>query len=384
MTRVTVNKLVNSVALGLYLTLLLSLTACQQNNQLEETLKDVSASSEIEGSLVLKNATLEQSDNEGNTLWEIQAKEAIYSDDKETAKLKELKGHLFRDGEIVLQVTANQGEILEDGQKILLRENIVATDPRNKAVIRGEEVEWIPEEDVLIVNKEMTGDHPQLRTSADKGKYFTGEERLELRGQIVATTKEPPLQIKTEYLSWEIAQKKVSGNQKIQIDRYEKNTVTDRVVGDRSEVNLATNIAILENNIELKSLKPRLQIATNFAIWNTQKRTVQSPKPVQIVHPEEKITLTANEGIADLEKETVELKGGVRGLSLTNKGDLYGDQLNWDITTQIVTAQGNVIYRQADPQFNLTGETAVGRLQDQSIVVNRGNNGKQVVTEIIP
>ena len=384
MTRLTVNKLVNSVALGIYLTMLLSLTACQQNNQLEETLKDVSASSEIEGSLVLKNATLEQSDNEGNTLWEIEAKEAIYSDDKETAKLKELKGHLFRDGEIVLQVTANHGEILEDGQKILLRENIVATDPRNKAVIRGEEVEWIPQEDVLIVNKEMTGDHPQLRASADKGKYFTGEERLELKGKIVATTQEPPLQMKTEYLSWEIAQKKVSGNQKMQIDRYDKNTVTDRVLGDKSEVNLATNIAVLENNVEIKSLKPRLQIATNLAIWNTQKRTVQSPKPVQIVHPEEKITLTANEGIADLEKETVELKGGVRGLSLTNKGDLYGDQLNWDITTQIVTAQGNVIYRQADPQFNLTGETAVGRLQDQSIVVNRGSSGKQVVTEIIP
>ena len=392
MTNKQAKKLISWVTKGLSFTLLLSLLACQPQNQPDNNLQEVSDSSsssseEIEGRLVLKNATLEQSDEQGNTLWKIQAQEAVYSDDKETAQLEDLKGHLFRDGEVVMQVSAKQGTILEDGKKILLKEQIVAVDPRNKAVIKGEEVEWLTQEDVLIVKQKITGDHPQLRASAQQGKYFTGEQRLELKGKIIATTKEPPLQMKTEELSWQIAQKKVIGNKPLRIDRYDKNTVTDRIVADTAEINLATNIAILRNNIELKSLKPRLQIATNSAVWNVKQRLVRSDTPIQIVHPEEKITLSANQGAVDLTKEIVSLQGGVRGISLTNKGDLYANQMTWDIPTQIVEAQGNVVYKQTNPQFNLNGATAVGRLQDQSIVVSGGEGGgttRRVITEIIP
>ena len=387
MTNKQALKLINWVTKGLWFTLLLSLVACQPQNKLEDAVKDASDSSpseEIEGRLVLKNATLEQSDEQGNTLWKIQAQEAVYTDDKATAQLDNLKGHLFRDGEVVMQVTAKQGTILEDGKKILLKKQIVAIDPRNQAVIKGEEVEWLTQEDVLIVRQKITGDHPQLRASAKQGKYYTGEQRLELEGNIIATTKQPPLQMKTEQLSWRIAQKQVTGKKPMRIDRYDKNIVTDRIVADTSEINLATNIAILRNNIELKSLKPRLQIATNSAVWNIKQRLIRSDTPIQIVHPEEKITLSANEGTADLIKETVNLKGGVRGVSLTNKGDLYAQEMTWDIPTQIVKAQGNVIYKQTNPQFNLNGATAVGRLQDQSIVVDGGEGGRRVITEIVP
>lgn len=364
--------------------LLITLSACEQPNQLENTLKDVSTNSELEGRLVLQNSTLEQSDNEGNKLWKLQAKRAIYNDNQEIATLEDLKGHLFRDGEIVLQVTGKKGEILEEGQKIFLRENIVATDPRNGAVIRGDEIEWIPAEDTLVIKNKITGEHPQIRTSAQEGRYLTDKQRLELKGEVTATTKEPPLQLKTEQLLWEIEQKKVNGTEKIQIDRYEKNTITDRVVAERWDVNLATKIATLTNNVELKSLAPRLQIATNSAIWNAQLRTVSSDKPVQIVHNEEKITLTANAGFVDLKEEVVRLQGGVKGLSLSNQGNLYADKLTWEVPTQIVRAKGNVIYRQVDPPFNLKGVEAVGRLQDESIVVNGGGTGGRVVTEIIP
>jgi hypothetical protein len=55
----------------------------------------------------------------------------------------------------------------------------------------------------------------------------------------------------------------------------------------------------------------------------------------------------------------------------------------WEIPTQKLQASGNVIYQQVNPPFNTTGPTAVGRLQDQSIVVT-GSAGTRVVTEIIP
>ncbi len=376
-------KLQLRLARFLLLGLLITIAACQTQSQQPPKETEKITNSVEEERLVLKNATLEQSDDEGNILWQIEAQQAVYSDDKQTAQLQDLKGKLFRKGEVVLQVTAKEGEIHDNGEKIFLRHKIVATDPRNSAVIRGEEIEWIPEDDVLIVSKNLTGSNEQVQAAAKSGKYFTSEQLLELKGQIVATTKEPNLQMKTEFLSWEVANKKVRGNQKIQIDRFEDKTITDRIVADKSEVNLETKVAVLQNNVDFKSLEPLVQIATNSAIWNVDARTVLSDQPVRIVHHKESLTLTANEGIADLKQEIVRLKGGVQGISQRNKGNLYANQLTWEIPTQIVRAQGNIIYRQTNPNLDLKGAQAVGRLQDETLVVTGGSNTR-VVTEIIP
>ena len=72
-----------------------------------------------------------------------------------------------------------------------------------------------------------------------------------------------------------------------------------------------------------------------------------------------------------------------RGESDRNKATLYSNELVWNITSKIVDARGNVIYSQIDPELNLTGYKALGKLDDNSIVVT-GNNGKRVVTNIIP
>ncbi len=47
-------------------------------------------------------------------------------------------------------------------------------------------------------------------------------------------------------------------------------------------------------------------------------------------------------------------------------------------------AQGDVVYKQADPPMNFTGEKAVGNIQTENIVVSGGNSQNRVVTEIIP
>lgn len=375
------------VARGLLVALLLNVAACQQQGQTEQKIKQdaVAASDLEEGRLVLEDATLEQADKDGQTLWKIKAEQTVYSKDKKTAQLENLSGELFQDGKIVLEVNAEQGQVREDGEKIFLKGQIVATDPRNGAVIKGGEVEWRPQEDLLIVSQGITGAHPKLQASAKEGRYLTRKQRLELMGQIVATAKDPRLQMKTEHLLWEIEQEKVIGDRRIQIDRYKGETITDRVEADRSVVNLKTKIATLEQNVELKSLDPLVQIATNSATWNLESRTVVSDKPVRIVDSQEGVTLTANQGQVDLEKEVARLSGGVQGISSRNQAKLFSNQLTWEIPTQLIRAQENVIYEQADPSMKVTGGRAVGKLTDESIVVRGGSNSDdRVVTEIIP
>ena len=312
-------KALSWVRIVFLVAVLLNIAACQQQNQSQPPTIEQSppvtseATSESESRLVFNNVTLEQSNDKGQALWKIKAERAVYSQDKKTAQLDRLTGNLFQDGAIVLKISAEKGKIENNGQKILLQENIIATDQRNGTVFRGSEAEWLTQENLLIVRQNLTASHPKLNVSASEGRYFSREERLELQGSIVATAKDPALIMKTEHLFWQIPQQKLIADRRVEIDRYQGKIITDRTEADRGSVALNSKIAQLQQNVELKSLAPPMQIATNSAIWDIKARTVTSSKPMQLVHREDKITMTANQGNIDLTKKVARLEGGVSG-----------------------------------------------------------------------
>ncbi|HEY9649670.1 MAG TPA: LPS export ABC transporter periplasmic protein LptC [Coleofasciculaceae cyanobacterium] len=359
------------------------LSSCQSENRTEKKIQQDTAVSDIEGSLVFNNVTLDQVDEQGRPVWKVRAKRVVYTKDKKLARIENPTGDLFQDGKIVLQVTAKSGEVQEDGKKIFLNDQITATDTRNGAILKGDQLEWYPQQDLLIVRNNLQGSHPQLQSSAKEGKYFTRKQQAEFFGQVTALAKDPDLQMKTEHLIWQIKEQKVSTDKRTQMERYKGKTVTDRVESDLSEVNLKTKVVTLKQNIQLTSIDPPLLMSSNAAVWNTKTQIVVSDKPVRIVHLKENVIITANQGQVDLERRIANLRGGVEGVGSRNQAKLYSNQLTWDIPTQNVQASGNVIYKQVDPPLTTTGPTAFGRLQDQSIVVT-GEAGSQVVTEIIP
>lgn len=59
---------------------------------------------------------------------------------------------------------------------------------------------------------------------------------------------------------------------------------------------------------------------------------------------------------------------------------LNAKNLTWYVPTQLVEATGDVVYQQAEPPASFTGQKAVGKLQEQNVVVSGGT----VVTKIIP
>lgn len=369
-----------------FLTFIL-LSACNSPNRTEKKLKQDTKVTTIEGTLVFNNVTLDQADEKGRPLWKVKAKQATYTKDKKTAQIEKPTGDLFQDGKIVLQVSADKGEvqIRETGNKIFLKGQITATDIRNKAVFKGDELEWSPKEDLLVVRNNLKGNHPQLQATAKEARYFTRTQQVELLGQVAAIAKDPDFQMKTERLLWQIKEQQANSDKRIQIERYKVKTVTDRVEADQSQINLKTKIATLKQNIQLTSIEPPVLMSTNSAIWNINARTVVSDQPVKIVQKVENVIITANQGQVDLERKVANLTGGVQGINNKNQANLYANQMTWDIPTQKIQASGNVIYKQVNPPFNVSGPTAVGKLQDQSIVVSGGGtSGTRVVTEIIP
>lgn len=359
------------------------LASCQVNNQPVEETNNSPVKREVEQGLILFNSTLEQSNAQGKILWRLKTEKATYSPDKQTAKLEKLTANLFNNDILILQISADKGKLKKDGKEIYLQENIIAFDPRNQAEFRGEEVIWIPEENIMTITGKggVKGNHAKLTVRAVQAKYNTENQILELEKNIIATTNNPSLQLKTQHLYWQIQQEKVIGNEKLELIRYEDKIVTDRLKTNTIEVDLNSNIATINGNVEYQSFQPLLQAATSKIIWYYAQREMESNEPITLVQSQEGTTITANRGKFNLTTNQVNLQGGIYGKTAANQAQIYADKLNWNLDTQNIDAHGNVYYQQLDPDLNVTGKTATGNLKSKNIIVE-GNNNDPVTTVI--
>ena len=362
--------------------LFLSLLGCQSELG-EESNPQNTSKREVEQGLVLYNATLEQSNADGQTLWKLSTEKAVYSQDNKTAKLTNVTGNLFSNGELILQVSAKTGDIERDGQEIYLEQDIIAVDPRNKAELKSNQLEWRPQEHLLILRNNITGNHAKLTISAKEAIYNTEKQLLEVKGNITATTSKPPLQLKTERLFWQVSQDKVIGDVPIEMTRYEDKIITDKLKTNQAEVDLKANIAVIKGNIEYQSLQPPLQAATSILYWRYKDRIIEGKKPIKLVQTEDDMNLTGNEANVNLKAKMAYLSKGVYGEAAKDEVKIYADDLAWNLETEIVEANGNVYYEQKNPDFNLSGVKAVGKLKDKSVTVS-GDYENKVVTEIYP
>jgi len=366
--------------------LFVSLSACRNNQQVSDPNSNATTEEEtIEERLILENATLNQVDSNGNTLWKLKVKRVVYRQNNQNAALEEVTGELYEAGEVFLKVQAKEGKIIDNGTRISLAGEVVASDPRNGATLDTEKVEWSPQDQLLTLPQPLNGQHPRFNVSADQGKYYTNREELVLIGNVEGFSDDPPLQVEGEKVSWFISEETVRSQQPLQVDRYdpETETISDRVTAHSGEVKLEEKMVFLEDNVEFKSSDPSLQAASNAITWDVEKKVITSSKPIQVVQTEEEITLTGNQGKIDLNSEIAQFEGGVKGVSASNQATLFANRLRWNLATETMKAQGNVIYQQNDPPLTTKGEQASGILSQENIVV-QGNQEQRVTTEIIP
>lgn len=398
-------------SLGVGLLLVLALGGCPLPVDLPDETTEATPAS-YEQQLILNNATLENADEAGNVVWKVQVDRAVYQDETKNAVLEAVTGNFLQDGEVVLQLSADGGEITDEGQRIVLRDNIVATDPRNGVVLRCNLLYWFPEEGRVQVEDAVDGSNAELRVEAKTAQYWTEEQRIEAQEEVVMTGLKTPMQARTDQVEWDIPAEMVRSKTKITIDRYDPPpeappegegessepepadpedpaakpvppVVSDRIIADQAEFNLEQEIVILTGNVESRSMDPPMQIASNQIIWNLVTRIVRSEQPLTVIDRGEEITVTANQGVADLEAEVVRVSGGARGINRRRPADLYANQIVWQIRPQEVEAMGDVIYQQTDPPLHLTGSRAVGTLHNQRIVVSGGGSSASRVTTII-
>ncbi|MEM7066723.1 MAG: LPS export ABC transporter periplasmic protein LptC [Cyanobacteria bacterium P01_B01_bin.77] len=362
--------------------IIVAVRTCQSSGDTLESIQNQESAEQTEAELTLKDVTLEQPDESGGLLWRVKAKEATYSPDRRLASLKSPEGELFQDGKVIYKVKANQGEIRENGKSIFLQGNIVANSPEEKVTLKGNSLEWTPDKDLLLVRDSIVGEHPQLNATAQEARLFNKTKRLELFKGVVATTKQDPwIGFKSEKLVVLLEEDKLETDTPLFMERYTSKTdrtVTDRLTGKQGEFDLTKQQAILQQQVQLNALKIPLQTNSDIAVWSVKEGTVVIDKPVQI--QQDKLAANAKKGRLNLNTQILVLNGNVQAVSKDKQSLLLADQLTWNIKTQDVDGQGNVSYRQQDPAATVSGDRAVGNLEQQTVVVT----GKNVITEIVP
>ncbi|MBD2296346.1 LPS export ABC transporter periplasmic protein LptC [Anabaena sphaerica FACHB-251] len=373
---------INLYSLPLTLLLLIGLFSCGNPSSTKPE-QDGSATQNTDSKLTFFGVALEQFDEEGRPIWKVKAKEAKYTKETEIGEAQNPDGELYQDGKIVYTIKAETADIKQDGKQLFLKGKIVATDPRNGTVLQGNELEWRPQEDLLIVRNQFNANHQQLKATAQEARVKTREQRVEFSGKVVATSADPQLQMRTEHLIWQIKEEKLIGDRPIEIDRYQVNKITGRGRGNAAEVNLKTKIATLEPKAQLDLLEPPMQITSNSMTWNINQEIVKANAPVRVFHQAENVTVTGNKAEMKIPQKTVYLTGNVNAVG-QRRQSLKSNQLTWYLEKKLLEAQGNVVYRQVEPPLNFQGTTAVGNLETENIVVKGGGSGNRVVTEIIP
>lgn len=347
---------------------------------------DESTANDPEPGLTLRDVTLEQPDAQGQLLWRVKGDEVTYSADQQVAFITRPDGDLFQDGEVLYRVVADTGEVRENGTVIFLRGNIVATGVKNGSILRGNEMEWRPQEDVLIMRDQITGTHPQLRAAADEARVFNRENRMELVGNVVANTvvadpqTEPWLKLQAQELTWFWDDERIESAQPLRVEQFKQDAITDVVTGQRGSVDLAEKLVALRGQVAMQMLELPLNMTSEALDWQVAEEQVAVNQPLTLVHPENKVRVTARRGQMDLAQQQIALSEEVVAVGETNQTRMTSDRLNWNVETQTLVAEGQVNYRQANPAINLNGSRAVGRLDDETVVVDGG----RVVTEIVP
>ena len=376
-------SLTNWFYLPLILCLGLCLSSCG-NPSPTQSKTDPSSPKDDDTKVTFFRIVFEQFDEVGRPIWKVKAKEAKYTTDKQVGQAENPEGELYQDGKVVYQIKAEKADIKQDGKQLFLQGKIVATDTRNGIVFKGNELEWRPQEDLLIVRNQLNGSHKQLQAVAQEAKIKTREQRVEFSQGVVAKSTDPQLQMRTEHLMWHLKEEKLFSDRPIQIERYKDNKITARGQGNAAEINLKTQIATLKPQAKLELIDPPMQITSNSITWNINKENITTNSPIRIFQAAENVTVTANQGKMKIPENTVYLTGNVNAVGKRSQS-LKSNQLTWYLDKKLLEAKGNIIYRQIEPKLTFQGETAVGNLETENIVVKGGNSSEsRVVTEIIP
>ena len=364
----------------------LLLTGCSTLSRIGKPPEQLPA--QTSDALIFDNVTLEQANPTGGLLWKLDAKQAVYSESGQQADVELPIGNLYRGEVPIYKVSAKTGTVNQDGETVFLREEVIATDLRDGAVVTAEEAEWRPNEDRLILKRNIVGKKEDFTINAHEGQWLGEANHLDLLGEptIVATLANQRLRLEGEHILWKIDEQLAISDRPIQVQQADETNpklVANQANSNQAILNLAVEDVLLSGAARLISTLPPLTLTSEALRWNLKQDKLTSEAPAQVLQRDEQMFISGDRAQADLAGEVVTFTGNVNGISASQQAQLKSDSLTWNTTSQDVQASGNVTYVQLEPPLSVNGTEATGNLNSEAVTVKGGGNGTQRVTTVI-
>lgn len=377
--------------------LIFGLRTCFSNNDLAT----VDSQEEIAAELTLQSVTLEQPDEDGTLLWRLKAESVNYVPDTQRAELKMLRGEFFQAGEAIYTVEANEGEVLQNGNTLFLRGDLVAKGTENELTLEGEKLKWLPKKDLLVMGEfddeddftpkgserstssndvekadsdqlastqsesiqsntiqldaiepgdrltsqdfdsaPVTGFNPQIKTVAQLVKVNNKEDRVELTGGVLAQSKEAPwLLFESDTLFWFTEREQIEAEQPLKVEQFESDAY--QTVTDR-----------------LVGQTGQVDLSANVVTIDNGVRLDALAQP---------LTIQSEQAVWNVEDETVALDQPVEIVQPERQVNATANQASVDLAAEVVTLTGEVRAVAAENDARLFADRVIWQTSTQQV-----------------
>lgn len=132
---------------------------------------------------VFKALDLQQQDQRGRPTWELRSPEARYDLTRQLAQARQPRGVIYKRGKPQIRIAAQSGTVIADGQAIQLEGDVrITLLGRNPVEITGDQVRWIPSEQLMAIDRRPIASDRRSRIRAEHARYFLDRDLVELRG----------------------------------------------------------------------------------------------------------------------------------------------------------------------------------------------------------
>lgn len=327
------------------LALALGVGGCGDRPRDADDLAEEAENQDFRGDLVFENVTLNRSDNDGNVLWELRAKEVRYSRDRKYGRLIEPRGKLYNDKqEVAYEVSGRLGEIERNGDELKLRGDVRATDRQNKLLLKGAQADWFPAQDRLTVegnpsdlNSMVEVEHPDVKITARHGTAFSSDRRMILRGEVDALSKDKQFSLQSERLVWQPTQDSIEA----------------------------------QGKVNSRHLKEKLQLQADRLVWRRKEQEVQAIGKAIATGQDPQVRLSADRLLWEMKPQVVQAIGQVRGEGQDPPVRLSADRTVWDMKRQEAQALGNAIVTSREPALQVQSDRLLWQMQAKWVQSDR-------------
>jgi lipopolysaccharide assembly outer membrane protein LptD (OstA) len=355
----------------------------------------------VTGAVRLQNLTLQQTDDQGQILWLLQADGARYSDGGlQQIEIDNLRGDLRVAGKPTYTLEAKAVKVRQRNDQLWIEGRTTVTDVAARGTIVADQFVWRGDRALLQAQKNLQIRYPQVAITAQRLEADSQRQELRALKAVQVTSSLPEaqdLRLSTDVLVWQQEQERllagVGGAGGVTV----VGVAGDRLRAQEAEWSIPQQQVALRRSVQVDLQEPRLLARGELIQWRIDRQQIISDAPLTVEYPSQGITGQARRGVLFLDdnraifenarlqsqpqaaqlraqrltwripQQQVEASGHVE-IQRPN-ATLRTAQLVWRMPQQEVEAQGGVFYHQANPRIQVRGQQAKGWLDRQEVIV---------------